>query len=147
MISSIRKYIKSQVSAVDSDFKEWKDVFNIENIPSNIYNKSYHLIYSINSTEKLQGIITYSIGVTLTLFYKADRTVQDNFDLAMDTANDISLRVCNIHNVYEFQEVEDLDAAILDPNINSIIPSNPVSNDNRIIITMEFSFILNQSIC
>jgi hypothetical protein len=147
MISQTRDYIRRQVLVIDPTQEEWEDAFNIDNIPSNIYNKAFHILYEVPTIVRGQGLYDFNVNATLTLFYKADRNVQETFDSAMDIANSIALSLGNVNNIEEYKIEKDSDNPIYGVEVTSIIPSNPVSNDNRVIVTLSISLGIQQSVC
>jgi hypothetical protein len=147
MISIVRGYIKRQVLAIDPTQEEWLDAFNLDNIPSNIYNKAFHIFYEVPSITRGQGLFDYSINATLTLFYKADRNVQETFDSSMDIANSIALSLGNVNNINGYQIELDNENPIYGVEVSSITPTNPATNDNRVIISLGISLGIQQSIC
>lgn len=145
MISRVRTYIKNTIESIDPDFREWKDAFNNENIPSNIYDKSYHFIYSILTITREQSLVDYSVSGELNIFFKTDRSPQDDFDDAMDLAEQVGLKASNIADLYSFESGED--NPIYYANMDSIDSSFPTSNDNRVIVTIQFTFNIKRAIC
>lgn len=145
MISRVRQYINSVIKDVDPKFQEWKDAFNVDNIPSNIYNKSYHFSYSVPTIAKEQALLDYEIAGELLIHYKTDRYPQDDFDSAMDTAEEIGIKVSSLSGIYDFESLRD--NPIYNAQINSIEPSFPASNDNRVIVTIQFTMNIKRAIC
>lgn len=130
MISDIRTFISTQILALYPDFREWKDAFNIENIPSTIFNKSFHIFYTIPNADKMQTTIMDSIDVTLKLFFKGERDTQIALDSAMDTAHLIRLNIISKSAT---------PSGYLSIDNNSIEASPLESNDNKIVITLTFT--------
>jgi len=147
MISFVRDYISTQIVSVDPRLEQWTDAFNIENIPSTIYDNAYHIFYSVPTMDKEQGLVDLSISSTITLFFKANRDVQTIFDTAMDTGNSVAIALMNVHNIQEYNTVNDLQNYIISVDVNSVLPTNPDSNDNRVIITLDADINIKQSIC
>lgn len=145
MISRVRSYINSIITDVDSDFREWKDAFNRDNIPSNIYNKAYHFIYSVPAITKEQALLDYSVSGELNIHYKTDRYPQDDFDSAMNMAEEVGLAISNLPALYQFEISQD--NPIYNAQVDSIDPTFPTSNDNRVIVTIQFTMNIKRAIC
>jgi len=144
-ISKVRDYTIQQVLGVDSDFKEWTDGFNSENIPSTLFNKAFHIFYTIPSIVDGQSYITNSVSLTLKLFFKGYRDPAEAIDTAMDTASDIVAAMKSIHNVQLYRSTDDLP-------IQNVVPLSQIAeplenNDNNVIITMEFDMNIIQTTC
>jgi hypothetical protein len=121
--------------AVDSDFREHKDGFNDENIGRNIFNKSYHITMSNPSNADTDGCrIEDDISVTAKLFFKGGKTskIQGVLDAALDTGHNYKLKASNFN---------DFPSVIKRVVGNSVVPSPLDTNDNSIIITVEFTVL------
>jgi len=131
MISDIRSFIKARILAEDADFKEWKDGFNRDNIPSTLFNKSFFISYSLPSNIKTDSSWTDdSVSASAELFFKGYINIQDALDSAMNTADNIYRRASN--SVNYTNEIKKVDGV-------SIIPEPLISNDNSIIITITWN--------
>ena len=81
--SSIRTYMRTVMSTVDSDHKEWTDGFNIENIPETIINKSWHLKFNPTSPQTInQNCFKIDYPITLNVFLLAGLEVSAGIDSA-----------------------------------------------------------------
>ena len=131
MISDVRDYIKARILAEDSDFKEWKDGFNRDNIPKTIFNKAFFISYSLPSNNVTQSSWSDdSVSVQAELFFKGFRSVQDALDNAMDVADNIYRRAPN--NANYAGNIKKVDGV-------SVIPEPLISNDNSIIIIITWN--------
>lgn len=145
IISKVRTYLKNQVIAVDSDFKEHEDAFNVDNIPGTLKNKSFHIDYSIDNSQEFDTHLEDDVSATLTLFFKGYRTPAKALDVAMDLANDIRIKAVSIATVESFKITDD--NPIFGVSCLSIKPSPVPTNDNQIIIELEFNLRIAQTIC
>tara|TARA_R110002020_G_scaffold94189_6_gene226891 strand:+ start:4329 stop:4748 length:420 start_codon:yes stop_codon:yes gene_type:complete len=131
MISNVRDYIKARILAEDSDFKEWKDGFNRDNIPKSIFNKAFFISYSLPSNNASgPSLSDDSVSVQAELFFKGFRSVQDALDDAMDIADNIYRRAPNNANYTD--NIKKVDGI-------SIVPEPLEGNDNAIIITINWN--------
>lgn len=140
MISDVRSYCNDRVIQVDSDFRQWADAFNKENIPSNILDKSFFIEYDVAGTVPLDTYVEDTISVTLSLFFKGYSNPQAALDNAIDTAEKMRENIIGIVNIR--------DSSFLTVEPSSITPL-PVdtSNDNSIVIEMVFIFKYISAIC
>lgn len=131
MISEARDYIKGRVLDIDSSFKEHADAFNSDNIPKTLKNKSFFIKYDNTSNNvSASNWVDDNISVELDLFFKGYRSTQQALDDSMDLAHRIKLSACNICNWVE---------PIKHVSGDSVISEAVVSNDNQIIIRLQFT--------
>lgn len=131
MISEVRSFIRSRVLEEDSAFKEWKDGFNSENIPSSILNKSYHVLISNPSNIVTENcLVDDNISAEVKLYFKGGKNIQDALDNAMETAYNIKLRSSNPSNYTD---------VIKYVSVDSVIPDPLPTNDNSILITLNYT--------
>jgi len=131
--STVRDYFRTQLLALDSDFREHKDAFTISTVAKNTFNKSFHIfITNPNNVETSSCRINDNISVTVQLLFKGGRTskLQASLDTALDLGHDYKLKASNINN---------FPVTIKQVIGNSVIPSPLETNDNSIIITVEFT--------
>lgn len=131
----IRTYFRNQLLAVDPDFREHKDGFNSENIGKNIFNKSFHIIMANPSNIVTDNCrVEDNISVTASLFFKGGKTskIQASLDEALDIGHNYKLKASNI---------KDFPSVIKRVVGNSVVPSPLDTNDNSIIITVEFTVL------
>ena len=131
-ISQVRTYFKSRLSETDSDFREWTDGFNRENIPNNIYDKAYHIAYgSLASSALSDNFIEDNLSVSIQLFFKGYRDPAQAIDDALDKAHNFRLRCVSFPNATTGDDIKNV-------ILTTMIPDFPESNDNMIIIDLEF---------
>lgn len=130
--SEIKDYFRARIDAVDGNFKEWKDGFNFDNIPSNIYNKAYHLSYGGITGDVLgaehQGVFVEFI---VRFFFKGYRDVATNLDNGMDLCESV---------IKEVQEADSrLGLSIKNVKFLSMsVDPSFASNDNLILVTQTY---------
>ena len=131
-LSGIRTYLKTRINTVDSDFKEHKDAFNDENIGRSKFNKAYHITYGGLDSGELKDLITDDImNMTVKLFFKGFRDTQNALDDAMDKANTIRLDIVNRTNYVNQTNIKNV-------YLSNMTPESLDSNDNHIVITLNF---------
>ena len=133
-ISVVRSFVSNRVLEEDSNFKQWGDAFNRDNIPRSIFDRAYFIQYenpSNNDTENCY--VDDNVTATLELFLKGYRSPQEALDNAMDKAYRIKLRSSNPTHWTDL---------IKHVVVESVVPSPVDSNDNSIIITLEYTLRL-----
>ncbi len=131
-ISSVRSYFKSRITDEISSAVEHTDAFNIENISLTGRDKIYHIIYQNNSNLETHGDrIADNVSVTINMVFKGYRDTQSTFDSTSDTVHNIKRRASKISNY-----TSNIKRVVCDSI--SINPSDD-SNDNVLLVTMEFS--------
>lgn len=131
-LSDVRSYFKDRITDEVPAAVEHKDAFNIENMHVNARDKMYHIIYQNNTNLETHGDrITDNVSVTLSMIFKGYRDTQAAFDSTSDTAHNIKRRASKISNY-----VNGIKRVVCD-SIN-ITPVDD-SNDNILLVTMEFS--------
>lgn len=134
-MTAVRGYFRSMANSLS--LKEWKDGFNIENIPSTVMNKSYHISQGIATGVKLnQNDQEISFPITIEIFNKGYKDVSSAIDSSIDLAEDL-ITTCvapanrltqttGIKNIF----FEDASFEPLD-----------VSNDNSVIAKVTFRVV------
>lgn len=96
-IAAIRPYFRTRIDALG--YTEWKDGLNIENIPSNILNQSYHM--SVVSTDPIaqnQADLDTENQITINFFFKGYRYPALAIDTALSSSETILLDVLKAEN-------------------------------------------------
>jgi len=130
-LTAVLPLFRSRLDALG--YKEWDDVFNIENIPSTILNNSYHLEVSpVSGAGISHRVQNASMSVTLRVFLKGYRDIKTARDEAILSADGI---LCDIvaSGTRLGTSVKNI---IFDGY--SLLPLDD-SNDNAIIIEMNFT--------
>lgn len=136
MLSEVRDYFKQIITTYDSSFKEWDDAFNSENIPSGSLNKAFFVEYQVDSSTFGNGYGTDTLSVTVKLFFKGTNKPQAALDNGMDTAFAIRNEAQNLESIALTETIADVKSV-------SIIPEPRESNDNIIIINLNFNVLKN----
>lgn len=131
---TIRPYFQERMSAVDKEFKEWEDAFNIDNIPATILDKSWHLRFQPFSynTGGAHTCLSFECPITLSVFVKGYRNPVEAVDMALIFADAI-LKECT-------KPVQRLNQ----PKIKNVLPNNVSvrelsdSNDNAAVLEIQF---------
>lgn len=132
--STIRPYFQERMGAVDPEFKEWEDAFNIDNIPATIIDKSWHLQFQPFSynTGGAHTCLSFECPITLSVFFKGYRNPVEAVDMALIYADAI-LKECT-------KPVQRLNQ----PKIKNVLPNNVSvrglsdSNDNAAVLEIQF---------
>lgn len=132
-IKLIRPYIRTRMNALG--FKEHLDAFNVEDIPSTVLNKSYHIGQGPVETRQIQ--MDYSeveMGITLKFFIKGFKDTSSGIDTAIAFTEDILESIIKPSNR--------LSGNVKDVIFNSAIYEPlAVSNDNAIIATLDLNVL------
>lgn len=94
--TDLRPYFQKRMKTVDPDFKEWADAFNIENIPSTILDKSWHIEFGpFSYIGTAHTCLHFSCPVRIQVFFKGYRDPQKGVDYGLKNAHAIVKEVCN----------------------------------------------------
>lgn len=131
MISSVRDFMIARIKEESSDFKEWKDGFNRDNIPRTIFNRAFFIQYNSVTLQDDEGCFFFDdVSMNVDLFFKGFRDPQSALDSAMDTAQNIRRRAMNPKRAGDvIKRVDGL----------SITPEPVDTNDNAIIVSLSFN--------
>ncbi len=135
VFSNARAFFRTKMNTLR--FKEWKDGFNFENIPSGVLNNSYHIDANVGQRKGEYGQLDqeFEQEVVIRLFKKGYKNPAEAIDdclTSLDTIveavldNEVRLG-CNIKNIY------------LD---NYLIRPIDLSNDNVAVLEITFSCLL-----
>ena len=132
--STLKPYFQSRMEAVDTELREWEDAFNVDNIPSTILDKSWHITFSPASynTGGAHTCLSFECPITLRVFFKGYRNPREAVDMALIFADAI-LKECT-------KPVQRLNQ----PSIKNVLPNNvdirelSDSNDNAAILEISF---------
>lgn len=130
----LRSYFEARMSVVDSDFKEWEDAFNIENIPSNVLDKAWHLEFgAFTYTGSAHTCLGFDCPVRLRVFVKGYRNPKEAVDLGLVLSDAIVKEVCKPSN------------RLTQPLLKNVLPSVinvqalAESNDNVALVDLNFN--------
>ena len=129
----LRSYFEARMKTVDPDLRQWKDAFNIENIPSTILDKSWHVNFGpFSYIGTAHTCLSFTCPVTLQVFLKGYREPKEAVDSAMKFADAIVKESCKPTN------------RLNQPNIKNVLP-NLISirelaqaNDNCAVLELIF---------
>lgn len=131
--ASLRPYFIDRMRAVDPDLREWFDAFNIENIPSSILDKSWHLAFqpmTYSGTAHL--CLEFNSPVRLSVCLKGYREPQEAVDRAHLFADAIIKECCKPIN------------RLTQPHIKNVLPNlvdvRALTQDNDNVCVLELSF-------
>lgn len=135
-LTLIKPYVRLRLGEVDTGFKEWVDYFNLDNIPSNIYDKAFHVSIGDTSGGTLNALHQQlSTSITISLFFKGYRNVSENVDRGILLAENL------IEQMHE--PVDRLGSTLKNFKFLSMaINESFVTNDNLIIITQNYDVTL-----
>ena len=140
-LSKVRDYVRS----VATDFNEWKDAFNRDNIPSSIKNKAYYCSYELSSNDDRGDYEENLLRVSIEVFFKGHKNAQEALDNAMDSVNILSLNLCSLASINAYRATDDF--PIQSVVRLSQVPSPINTNDNQILITLELEMKIIQTLC
>lgn len=139
-ISSIRTYIRTVMSTVDADHKEWTDGFNFENIPQNIIHKSWHLTFNPTSPISTnQNCFKIDYPVTLNVFLLGGRDMSEVIDSANTLGQSIYQECLDHSNRLGITATSTAKIINIVPSVMSINPYGQ-DNDNTVRLQLDFIF-------
>lgn len=140
MISGARSYISARILEIDSDFEEWEDGFNKDNIPSSLMDKSFFIEYALETPTQENTFIIDTTSATLTLFFKGFRNIKEALDSSMDLADTIRINVLSKAKIATGNYLNIINLSLVPSPIDE-------SNDNSIAIEMTFNLTETKAIC
>lgn len=133
-LTLVRSYFRTRMNELN--FKEWKDGFNFENIPSTLLNNSYHIESNQTKGEKLnQNDQVILSTVSIRLFKKGYKDPASAIDLTIQDQENILLEILNPQNRIGggIKTIKYLGS--------NIEPLN-TDNDNAIILKLDFECLI-----
>ena len=131
-LTLVRSYFRTRMNSLN--YKEWKDGFNIENIPSSLLNGSYHILCgSIDVNETGPKHISFDYPIILRLFLKGFRKPADAIDSGIEKGENIIKDIVSVTNRTSISCIKN----VLCNNIEIIELSD--TNDNSIIVEMNYT--------
>ena len=117
---------------------EWRDAFAINNIPSNIYDKAFHLENGINSggpsNQCDQETFT---NITLRVFLKGFRDTTEGLEYSVAIGEKIIKKAINVGTRTDSHPVKNVIY-----NQMQSLPLDAVENDNAVILEMDFTVLV-----
>ena len=135
MITAVRPYFRNILNGLT--FSEWEDPFNFDNIPSTIIDKAYQMTSGViaGSTAN-QLTYRFDYPLTVSIIFKGYNNVIEAVAEAEAQADIILAETQKVANRLNTDGIKD----VIPLNI-SIIPLG-VSNDNIVVLQMEFNTVL-----
>lgn len=131
--SIIKDYVRTKFSAYDSELVEWSGIFDLDNIPRNLKNKSYFIQISRVTSESLDDLmIKDKATVDIFLFLRAMRNeglVKDN---SINLAHNLRRQLVGVINQTNLKNII-FDTMEIDDRLG---------DDNSIILSMSFTMEL-----
>lgn len=125
---------------IELGFTEHKDGFNVENIPSNILDRSFHTSYGgFTGISKSQATQASDVAITLRVFFKGFKEVLDKTDQAVDACEEIIAACVTNENVLERMNLKITNADFESLDIEQLA----TTNDNSFICTIVFVLRVN----
>ena len=132
--TDLRPYFQARLAAVDPDFREWEDGFNVDNIPSTILDKSWHLRFDpFSYVGTAHTCLSFDCGLTMSVFFKGYRNPQEAIDSALFFADAIIKECTNpVHRLNQ-------------PKIKNVLPSTVAvrelgaTNDNAVVLEIQLT--------
>lgn len=131
---TLRTYFEERMSAVDPDFREWEDAFNIENIPSTILDKSWHVRFGpFNYVGSAHTCLSFDCPVSLSVFVKGYRNPKEAVDTALNLADAIITECTSpVHRLNQ-AKIKNVLPRIVD------VRELSTTNDNSAVLEIQFS--------
>lgn len=119
----------------DNGFEEWKDAFNIENIPSSRLNKSFHTNLSRVTKRTLeQNMLQMTSSVEVTWFIKGFKYPKDAKTEAYKLIEKLYIKLLNV-------VVRTTSGVTNIIPVDTTIEAINVTNDNIVIVKMSFDVL------
>ena len=133
--SQIRTYFNGEIETVLPDMREWRDAFNVENIPRTLLDTYYHLdIRSGASSSANDATVQDRMLVALKIWKKGSNDIATTQDELWDLAFCIRQGLINPRNVHTFDR--DIQAV---ENLSMNAQPIDLTNDNVVEIQLEFN--------
>lgn len=131
--STIRPYFQLVMQEVDNELREWEDAFSIDNIPSQILDKSWHFqLNPFSYVGTAHTCLQYRCPVVLTIVLKGYRNPKEAIDTATVLADHIT------------REATKPTRRLTQPKIKNVLPSTisirelGQTNDNVVVLETQF---------
>lgn len=127
---------------VGRDFRQWEDAFNVENIPSNVLDRAWHVRFGpFSFTKNAQNCMNFSSLITLSVFFKGYRSPKDAVDQALLYTDIIIKKCCSPINRLNQAAIKN----VLPGNIDIRELDN--SNDNAAVLEIQFNCEIILDVC
>lgn len=136
-LSQVRTYINQRVQSVNSDYVEWTDALNVDNIPNTLIDTRYHVLLGDVSVTHNDNIVDEAMAATVTVFRRAYNDTTGGKDALLDIGN------CILLAMVDPREVESFGGDIKDVEGVSVTSEElDVTNDNIIKVEITLNFRL-----
>lgn len=134
-LGGLHPFIKAAVESVG--LKEWKDGFNVQNIPASILNGSFHVAVGQISAENANQLVhNFRAPVKVNLFFKGYRDPQSAKDAALDKGQEVLNALLKPTVRLASEGLKDIRPVSIQP-----LPIDG-SNDNSLILELVFECFL-----
>jgi hypothetical protein len=131
-LKASRGYLRERGEALG--LREWKDVFNFENIPANIVDRAFHIESNQAVGVKLnQADQELNFSHTVRIFVKGFRNPASGIDLAISLADDFIKECVSAPN--RLTQTSGIKNVIFE---NASFDADSASNDNLIVASLTF---------
>lgn len=128
IIKPVKDYIRQTVNGFG--YKEWKDAFNFENIPGNMFDNAYHIEVQIPSITLGQQWYENDMAITLRFFKKGGRAVMETLEEVMEDVNCIKIELSKLPLYVDVAQ---------SISATSLVTAPLTSNDNQMIIELSLT--------
>lgn len=135
-----RKYFTDR--AKDLKYKKHYDGFATDNIPSTKFDKAFHVeAFTFNTGTRDQYQIEFLVPVTVRLFFKGYRDVDETIEVATIAGENYIAAALASENRLAQQVLKNVlfDSMVVEPYASS--------NDNSVVCRMEFTAVLYKGNC
>lgn len=139
-LGGVRDFFRTRLDGLS--YNEWGDGFNIENIPSTILDKSYHLqVGQIRTGPANQMHHTFDYPITVSLFFKGFRDPSSAIDSSLDSAQDVLNDILNPAQRLQTGGLKDIRP------VGILVRPLAGSNDNTVVVEISFSVLMIYAFC
>lgn len=133
-LATVRPYFKAAMLTLSTDYREWEDAFNIDNIPNSELPKAYHLALNGATLVSMSlSCFQFDVNVTLNVWEKGFKTPKDAVDSGAKKIEAI-IKECCRHS-----------RRLSQPSIKNVVPSGfnleaiSSTNDNTARLVIQFT--------
>jgi hypothetical protein len=139
-LGGVRAFFRSRMDGLG--YREWTDGFNVENMPSTILDKMYHLeVGAIKSGPANQMHHIFDYPITVRVVFKGFRDPSSAIDLSLDAGQEILDDILSPAQRLQTDGLKDIRP------VNISVSPLADSNDNTVVIELEFSALMIYAFC
>jgi hypothetical protein len=139
-LGGVRGFFRTRLDGLG--YNEWTDGFNIENIPSTVLDKSYHLaVGPIRSGPANQMHHVFDYPIVVSLFFKGFRDPSSAIDSSLDSAQDVLNDILDPAQRLQTNGLKDIR-----PN-GILVRPLAGSNDNTVVVEISFNVVMLYAFC